>query len=219
VYAYVNNRDGAVSPAVGATPLFNGLTTSWVFGEVSVDPSWVGQPMWGDTVRIQNPTPDPINVGLEIGVWAADGPGGAPGTLLDGTSYTNQILAIPPGDNTGIIVYTNWPVPAGDFWMGYAFETYGASTTATELNALLFDLGDAPTEGSSSSHALFGNQIGFIGSNPTITGEAGNYLSQSIEIFVADAPEPSAMLLMGGGLILVGLSCRYRFGFGRRRNG
>jgi hypothetical protein len=213
----VNNRDGVVSPAVGATPLFNGFVTGWIFGEVSVDPSWVGQPMWGDTVRIQNPTANPIDVGMMIGVWAADGVGGGPGTLLDGTAYTNQILSIPPGD-VGIIVYTNWPVPAGDFWMGYAFETFGASTTTSELNSLVFALGDAPTVGASTSNALFGNQIGFIGSNPTIAGDAGNFLSQSIQIFVADAPEPSAMVLVGGGLLLVGLSRRYRFGFGRRPN-
>jgi hypothetical protein len=219
VFAYFNNRDGATAPAVSATPLFNGLTTGWIFGEVSVDPSWVGQPMFGDILRIQNTTPNPVDVGLMIGVWAADGPGGGPGTLLDGTTHTNQILSMPPGNTSGIIVYTGWPVPAGDFWMGYAFETFGASTTAAELNGLLFDLGDAPTVGASSRQALLGNQIGFIGSNPTIAGEAGNFLSQSIQIFVADTPEPSAMVLMGGGLILVGVSRRRRFGFGRRRKG
>jgi len=214
VYSYTNNRDGAVAPTVGATASFNGLTTSWIFGEVSLDPSWVGQPMWGNTLRFQNPTANPIDVGVILGVWAADGAGGGPGTQLD-IGYTGTFSFVP--GNAGIIVYTNWTVPAGDFWVGYAFETYGASTTAAELNSLTYNLGDAPTIGTSSRFALLGDQLGFIGSNPTIFGEAGNYLSQSIQMWVADTPEPSSTaLMMGGVLVLIGLSRRYRLRSTRR---
>ena len=207
VFAYDNDINGTVAPAVGATSYSGFLATSWIFGEVSVDPGWVGTAMWGDAVRISNPTPSPISIGVFIGVWAADGTGGGPGTLLN-QGYTGT-LSFPPVDNFIIVFPSGWLVPPGNFWMGYAFETVGSPTTAAEVNSLNFDLGDAPTIGTSATTALLGNQIGFLGSNPTISGPAGGYLSQSIQMLT---PEPSSGMLAAGGIVLLGAA-----GFRRRR--
>jgi hypothetical protein len=200
-----------VQPAIGATSYSTALATSWIFGEVSVDPSYVGQPMWGNAVRMTNPTLNSLNVGVLTGVWAADGVGGNPGTLLSIAQTATFSFA---NTNNAIIVYSNFAIPAGNFWMGYAFETVGSSpaTTATELNSIGFDLSNGPTVGASASQALLGSQVGAIGSNPTISGPAGGYLSQAIQMYAPDVqvPEPSSLVLGTCGFFLVAGTGFYR---------
>jgi hypothetical protein len=210
VYIYHNHFTGSVSPTVGATPYSGILATSWIFGEVSVDPSWVGQPIYGAIVDVSNPTANSIYANLFLGMWAADGVGGGPGTLLTPIGYGNATLELTPGnhgiESTGLGAF--YPIPAGNFWMGYAFENLHSSTTVGELDALRFLTGDAPPDiGTSSTFALLGNQVGILGNNPTIASSPSAYLTQGITVLVADptpsdAPEPSAGQLAGLGILL-----------------
>jgi len=205
---YSSASDGStVAPAVGASAYGAYLSTGWIFGEVSVDPSWVGQAIWGQDILFTAPAE--IQVGVLEGLWAADGPDGGPGTLLDiGETYTLDFL---PTDSY-IIVYTNYPVPAGNFWVGYSFETYDQpSATAAQLNALAFDLGSAPTVGTTSTDALLSSATGVLGNDPAISGTAGGYLAQGIYLYSTDAPETSTWALITGGILsLVGLKFRSR---------
>ncbi len=207
---YVSNPDGStVAPTVGATDDVNALVTSFIFGEVSVDPGYAGQPIYAMGVNFTAPVS--IQVGILEGLWADDGPDGGPGTLLDWGLTTT--LAITPG-NWSFSLYTGYPVPAGDFWVGYAFETYDTpSTTAAQLNTLTFELGSTPILGTTSTDALLGSQAGVIGNDPAISGSAGGYLSQGISLYTPDVPETSTWTLGMGGAVLLG-----GFRFLRRRN-
>jgi PEP-CTERM motif len=202
-YIYNSPADGqTVLPDTGASSYDGALATSWIFGEVSVDPSYVGDPIWGQTLYFTNPTPDPIDVGVITAIWAPDGADGGPGTLLSSNGQTASLDFA--GTNNGIIVYSNFTIPAGNFWIGYSFQTVGSSpaTTASALNDLAFDLSSSPTVGASASEALLGSQVGPLGNNPTIVGPAGGYLHQAIQMYTADVPEPSSIALFSVGVLL-----------------
>jgi len=78
-----------VAPAAGATTFDKFMVPSWIFGEVSVGPDLEGQPIVGQGVFTSNPTASPVTLGILFGLWAADGPGGEPGILLNvGVSAT-----------------------------------------------------------------------------------------------------------------------------------
>jgi hypothetical protein len=212
VLIYHNNFTGSVSPTVGATPAAGVLATSWIFGEASVDPSWVGQPIQGAVVDVSNPTANSIYAGLFLGMWAANGVGGGPGTLLAPVGYSDSI-ELTPGNHGieltgagGSGLGALYPIPAGKFWMGYALENKNSSTTAAELDALRFLTGDAPDIGTSSAFALLGSQVGTLGNNPSIASALNTYLTQRIIMFVpdppSDVPEPSSGQLAGLGILL-----------------
>jgi len=200
VFNYYSFLDGSTaSPAAGATNFGGTLITSWIFGEVSVDPSSAGLPIVGQGVFISNPTANPISFGLLFGLWAADGPGGGPGTQLDaGFSGT---LSFPPTFNY-FSVDSGFPFPAGNFWVGYAFENYQTpTTTAAELNSLQFDLGSAPTVGTSVGAALLGSVATYPpGNDPSISGPAGGSLAEFLQV---TTPEPSSGMLGAIGILLI----------------
>jgi hypothetical protein len=166
----------------------------------------VGQPIWGNAVSFT--APSEIEVGVLTGLWAADGANGGPGTILD-IAETNTLDFLPT--DSSIIVYSNFPVPAGNFWVGYAFETFDSpSTTAEQVNALAFDLGNSPTVGTTSTGALLGSGTGALGDNPTISGPAGGYLAQGIYMYTTAVPETSTWALGMGGILLLGAVRRLR---------
>jgi len=97
-------------------------------------------------------------------------------------------------------VYTNWALPAGDFWMGFAFSNGGnAAITAAQLDALRFVLSDGPTVGSSTSHALLSSGVVGWTSNPSIGSTLSGNLAQATQLYFV--PEPASGLLLMGGLI------------------
>jgi hypothetical protein len=134
-----------------------------------------------------------------FGLWAADGPGGGPGTQLDiGLSSTTPFL---PTFNY-VSVDSGYATPAGNFWVGYAFENYAMpTTTAAELDSLQFDLGSAPTVGTSVGVALLGSQATYPpGNDPAIAGSANGILAQFLQV---ETPEPSSGMLGAIGILLL----------------
>jgi hypothetical protein len=214
IFDYNSTASGStVGAAVGATNVSGGLlnntlVTGWIFGEVSVDPSWVGQPIVGQGFYFSNSTANPITAGITFGLWASDGPGGGPGTLID--IGASQTTALPVGTDY-VSVDTGWATPAGNFWVGYAFENYATpTTTAADLNSLLFELGDAPTVGTSIGQALLGSQATFpLANDPSISGTADGRLATFLQV---TSPEPSSGMLVTGGILLLAGA-----GFWRRR--
>src|SRR5262249_51213425 len=117
-------------------------------------------------------------------------------------------ITLNPG-NRWIYVYTDWPLPADDFFMGFAFTNNGIpGTTAAELDSLRFMLSDGPTIGSSTCHALLsGGPVGWTNS-PPIESTAGGFLAQGTEFYYV--PEPSTVLLSLGGLVGIAMYRRRR---------
>ena len=175
------------------------MVTSWIFGEVSVAPDLAGQPIVGQGVFISNPTANPIAFGILFGLWAADGPDGGPGTLLN--VGLSGMTPFPPSFNYES-VDSGFPTPAGNFWVSYAFENYATpTTTAAELDSLEFDMGTVPTVGTSVGTALLGSAASYpLGNDPVIAGPASGALAQFLQV---ETPEPSSALFGAIGLLLL----------------
>jgi hypothetical protein len=200
IYVYNNPTNGTpIGTTLGPTDAGGYLSTSWIFDEVTPVPGYTGQPMWANGVYMHNTGPGPVNVDLFTGVWAADGAGGGPGTLLD----LEVANVVPFGTtNHAILVFTNFAIPSGSFWMGYAFSNYAShSTTAAELSQLEFLQADAPAVGSSTAGALLGSGVGVLGNNPAIASTLTGNTAQFIDVYVPDVPEPSPAWLVVGGVV------------------
>jgi hypothetical protein len=201
--------DGYLAPTNGtditlstpATDYSGQLSTGWVYGD-QIFSGFAGLPIWADTVWVDNTSAAAITFDLYVGMWNADGAGGQPGTLLQ----FGDTVPITMGSGLhDVFVYSGWPFPAGDFWIGYAFTNVNSpTTTAAELNALKFTLSDGPTAGSSSSHALESSGVVGWGDNPVIGSTLGGYLAQGTKF---DVPEPGSVLL---ALVGIAAICRIR---------
>ena len=203
---FLDNSNGQTTAptALGSTGGFT--STSWIFGEVDALPNNVGTPMYENGVGVTNIGPGPVTASLFTGIWAVDGAGGGPGTLLD-IANTNAI-PLPTG-NFFFFVWSNFAVPSGKFWMGFALDNQrDTSTTAAQLSQLQFDYGQSPSIGTSSRTALLGSGLGWIGSNPTISSDLGSYNAQFIQVLT---PEPATLYLsFGAVLMFAGLYRRRR---------
>jgi hypothetical protein len=190
--------DGYLAPTNGtditlstsATNVSGQLITGWVYGDQIVSGN-VGQPIWADTVWVDNTSAAAVTFEVYIGMWDATGAGGQPGTVLQ---FAETVpITIGPGSHD-VFVYSGWPYRAGDFWIGYAFTNVNSlSTTAAELDALKFMLSDGPTVGSSNSHALESSDVVGWVSHPSIGSTLGGYLAQGTEFYYV--PEPASVLL------------------------
>jgi hypothetical protein len=173
------------------------LITGWVYGDQILSGN-VGQPIWADTVWVDNTSAAAITFEVYIGMWDATGAGGQPGALLQLADTVP--ITIGPGAHD-VFVYSGWPAPAGDFWTGYAFTNANSlGTSAAELNALKFMLSDGPTVGSSNSHALESSGVVGWGSTPAIGSTLGGYLAQGTKFYT---PEPASGLLALGGIAAI----------------
>jgi hypothetical protein len=179
-------------------------STSWIFGEVDALPTYAGVPMYANGLGVTNTGPDTFDVSLFTGIWAANGAGGGPGTLLE-IANTHSVT-LPPG-SFFFFAYSNFPIPSGNFWMGYAFDNaLSPATTAAELGELHFREGNAPSIGTTSHNALLGTAVGPLGSNPVIGTTLPGNNEQFIQVLT---PEPRTTELLIGGLLVL-LSARRR---------
>jgi hypothetical protein len=205
-YIYRDPNNGVpISLPQGATSIGSYLSTSWVFGEVTPIAGYVGQPMYNNGVGINNPGPNTVTIDLFTGIWAADGAGGGPGTRLD-IANTNTV-DIPTG-TYGVFAYSNFAVPAGSFWMGFALDNqYASGTTAADLNQLQFLAAGAPTVGATPQGASVGTGSGIPGNNPGLSAVPGENLAQFIQFYVPDSPtpEPAPAVLIGAGVAAIAM--------------
>ncbi len=204
--------DGYLAPPNGtdinlstpATNVSGQLITGWVYGDQIVS-GHAGELIWADTVQVDNTSASAVTFELYLGMWSV-GAGGLPGTV---EQFGDTVpVTIGPGVSN-IYVYTNWPVPTGDVWMGFAFTNVNSlSTTAAELNALHFVMSDGPTIGSSDAHALLSaNVVGWV-DNPAIGATLDGYLAQGTAFF--ETPEPGSIIMALTGLLLVASSVLWR---------
>jgi hypothetical protein len=204
---YTSPANGTdITTSTPATNVGGQLITGWVYGDETAIPGYTGQPIWANRVQIDNTSSTAITFDLYLGMWGV-GPGGQPGPLQQLASTVP--ITINPGVST-VNVYTDWSLPAGDFWMGFAFTNVNSpSVTAPDLDALHFMLSNGPTVGSNTSHALLSSGVVGWTSNPSIGSTLNGNLAQSTELYFV--PEPSSGLsLMGGLAVLAAIRRRTR---------
>jgi hypothetical protein len=171
--------------------------TGWVFDDITTLAGYAGQQMWANSVFIDNLSANTIQLDMFNGIWDSNGAGGGPGTLLN-ISATVPV-AIAPGIHH-FFVYSNYTIPANEFWTGYAFSNYGASATLADLDQMRFVYSDGATAGSSNSGLLLSTSAGYLNVNSPSTTAGSGVLAQEIDIWV-DAPEPASLLLLAAGLM------------------
>jgi len=190
-----------LAPSVSAQHFTSPATfdnTGWVFDDITTLTGYAGQPMWANSVYIFNTSANTIQLDMFNGIWDSNGPGGGPGTLLD-ISATVPV-AIAPGIHQ-FFVYSNYNIPANEFWTGYSFSNYGTTATIADLNQLRFVLSDGATVGYSNPGLLLSTSAGYLNvNNPSTTAGVG-VLAQEIDFWFI--PEPDSVLLLAGGLMVL----------------
>lgn len=140
-----------------------------------------------------------------VGLWDTTGLNGGPGNALQ-LARTNPI-ALGPGNWT-FLVYSDWPVPSGHFWQGWALGNAGdTSVTAADLNQIVFVGSNGPTVGSTSRPAVQSTTYAGWVSNPAVNAAPQTFLTQSVVILT---PEPGSSMLIGLGLVAVGVALSRR---------
>lgn len=102
--------------------------------------------------------------------YKADAPGGAPGTLITGFTFSNVSL----GPTNGMVFTADLNPPVAfpqDFWAGITFDAGGTGTplaTLAQLNAMGMGLFNPPTVGSSTTSVFRTTAAGsFLSNAPT----------------------------------------------------
>jgi hypothetical protein len=200
---------------LGATDVNGDLTTNIAINEVTVAAGTAGDQITSlefQAVYSSNITGVFVSARPVWSFWAADGPGGDPGTLLAQffSSRLVTFVATPACDCGGVVfdynVSTPLLVPAnGQIWVGLSFDNdYGASSiTAAQLNNLGGVTFDPATVGKDSLEAFY-VAPGAPLTDPTITqfavGNQGNFGWSIVgSPAPATAPEPRTfgMMLLG----------------------
>jgi len=207
---YSDHNNGTTTSVLSAADAGGFLSGGWIFDDVLPIAGYVGQPVWGSTISVRNTNANPVTLSLLAGFWAADGANGGPGTRLDIASTVP--ISVPVGD-VGLIIYSNWTLPAGKFWIGYALSTYGISgTTAADLDGVHFLMANPVADVGTATDGFYTSTgLTIPGNNPGVGAlQAGN-TAQRIQFWQDDAavPEPgTTSLALGGLLILAGLGLR-----------
>ena len=160
-----------------------------------------------------------------INIYAADGAGGGPGTLLFSKVFDAMTISSAyPGES----VYTYNPQTAlfvipsnGTFWAGELFTntTPGATATTDQLNHLGEIVGNPPTLGSSADRYFQTNVGGAFQSDnpagfftsfgnflPTLDATANfefSFSTTPAAVGTSAAPEPGSLVLTAFGLLAV----------------
>jgi len=215
-YSNLDNFLGLGVMNGGAALIGTNTITSMVADDIQLEAIANGGTCDAIGIAVANFSAGSIAARLGMRFYAANGAGGAPGTILQALTF--NALAFPPG-----VVGLNGPIPTftvpanGKLWVGLLFDDSNGTlgTEIAELNSLGAGLFNPPTAGSSAD-LLFDSGVAgtFLQNNPP--GSTGNFggppvANIGLELQVTPIPEPAiaGAITM---LCLFSLSLRERVG-------
>ncbi|MFO0887615.1 MAG: hypothetical protein U0790_00565 [Isosphaeraceae bacterium] len=203
----------------GAATVGGSLSSVLIADDITAGPGLGGYGVNRIDFTVANLNSVAVSVGVNLRIFAGDGAGGGPGTLLAGLNFNPSTFA---ASSINAFSFTSaasiFTMPSTTFWAALSFNNFGGSTgvTAAQLNNLGMGLFDPPTVGSSqdvffqSSAASLGNTSNpaggfyFFGGNPR-----ANF---GFAFFTASVvPEPPSATLAGLAMLALGaFGLRYR---------
>lgn len=204
VYSNITNFSGFTVSNGGATSITAANGTLSVADNINATS---GGTIDTFTFSVANSNSVPVTARPRVRFYAADGVGGAPGTVLGGFSFNpitftaNNVALF-----TGSVAASNVVIPA-NFWASIFFDgsTASPAPTVAQLNLLGQGLFDPPTLGTSTdvdflstltggSNSLINNPTGAVRTAPFV-GAVANY---GWEFTVVPAPASASLLCLGG---------------------
>ncbi len=219
VIIFNNTTNGPVGGILfnGTAPVGGGMAANVDIDDITFSPGAAGAKVTSFSFVADNFNAGAVSARPTVYFWAANGAGGAPGTLL--SSLVLPVKTFPAGSTTltsnlsGLVVPSN-----GKFWAGIGYDDDNGTTgiTAAQLDALGGLVFDPPTVGSSDGLVAFfipPANAPFNVNNPGVShfdfGDAPpvNYGWEFTGVLAAPptVPEPSSLALLSlGGLALAG---------------
>jgi hypothetical protein len=216
IYSDVTTFSGFGFANGGAAVVGGNDITNVVADDINPTAGGVGSPITSITYSVANLNGSAVTFQPVLSIWAADGAGGQPGTLLTSLSLSATTQAAGTVALYTISQSTGFFLGQARFWAGLSFDDNGGAigVTAAQLNNLGQGIFAPPTVGSSQDLFFGGSTPGQQGSNNPAGGLfffGGNPVADFGWAFTA-TPEPGSALLVAGGLALAALLSKRRRG-------
>jgi len=181
--AYQNTTSPTGYEFNGAVPVGSNLSANVDINKLTLAPGFTGQAITSVSVLAYNYNPVAVEARPTIYIWAADGAGGNPGSLLG--NFVQPLISM--GAVSPVLISATLPgnaivVPSnGQIWAGIGFDNGNAQSTITA--ALLNNLGAATfgpaNVGTDGANTCFLPPGGATLANPTVitfvTNSTANY--------------------------------------------
>ena len=206
VYSDITTFSGQGTTIGGATSIASNAGTKFLADRMTLT---AGGTLDQFTFSVANFATVAVSARPRVRFYAADGPGGTPGTIIGGFSFNPISFA---SGNVGLytasgLAANNLTLPSGDMYAAIFFDGSGASPVPSVANLNLLGVGmfNPPTVGSSGdsdwastltggSNSLISNPTGATRLSPYAGNPVANY---GWEIRTLDVPAPGAAALMG----------------------
>jgi PEP-CTERM motif len=228
IYNNVTTFSGQGYEGGGAATTSFGLTTAMFADDITPLVGTAGTAVTGLTFSVANFNAAAVSAGVILTFYNMDGSGGGPGTLIGGLNFNPITFGAGPtvftfNYNPGTTIFT---IPTtGSFWVGEQFvAAAGSSTTAAQLNALGGGLFNPPSVGESQDVFFQASSAGSVATNNPAGGFEffnGNPVANFGFSFTGTlpnaVPEPSSLVLMGLGGVVMAFGALRKAGIARRR--
>ncbi len=171
LYSALADLDGVTAHSGHASASGSNIISGTVADDITTAPGTGGDVVDSITFSVVNLNGVSVTFRPIVQIWAADGAGGLPGTLLS----TFTMAPVPLPATTGALEVYNPGTPlftvptSGTFWAGVTFDNANGTTgaTAAELSNAAVLLVSPPTVGSSAVTYFVSSTSGTIpGNNP-----------------------------------------------------